>query len=169
MKMEIYNILYDLLYRISVNNAFSEIKHLFIPSSCRFMPMNMHELGMNRAWTAHEATMTVGIKAWNMGLNFPNFMGVARENLLWFEHEHGHVHVPEPCTIFAWSWHKMTGGQRAGYMFYGQKMLEIQKMICTKTISPHQLETKIVAACSAAERWWYLWWWVTRGWWPNIL
>ena len=29
-------------------------------------------------------------------------MGVARENLLCFEHEHGHVHAQEPGTIFAW-------------------------------------------------------------------
>ena len=31
--------------------------------------MNMHELGMNMAWTVHEVTMIVGIKAWNMGRN----------------------------------------------------------------------------------------------------
>ena len=30
-------------------------------------------------------------------------MGVARENLLGFEHEHGYVHAQEPWTIFAWA------------------------------------------------------------------
>ena len=60
--------------------------------------MNMHELGMNMAWTVHEATMIVGIKSMKYGPKFPNFMGVARENLLCFEH----VHAQEPWTIFAW-------------------------------------------------------------------
>ena len=64
--------------------------------------MNMHELGMKRAWTEHEATMIVGIKSMKYGPKFPNFMDVARENLLCFEHEHGHVHAQEPWTIFAW-------------------------------------------------------------------
>ena len=64
--------------------------------------MNMHELGMNMAWTVHEVTMIVGIKSMNYGPKFPNFMSVARENLLCFEHEHGHVHAQEPWTIFAW-------------------------------------------------------------------
>ena len=64
--------------------------------------MNMHELGMNMAWTVHEVTMIVGIKSMKYGPKFPNFMGVARENLLCFEHEHGHVHAQEPWTIFAW-------------------------------------------------------------------
>ena len=63
--------------------------------------MNMHELGMNMAWTVHEVTMIVGIKGMKYGPKFPNFMGVARENLLCFEHEHGHVHAQEPWTIFA--------------------------------------------------------------------
>ena len=64
--------------------------------------MNMHELGMNMAWTVHEVTMIVGIKNMKYGPKFPNFMGVARENLLCFEHEHGHVHAQEPWTTFAW-------------------------------------------------------------------
>ena len=34
------------------------------------------------------------------GPKFPNFMGVARENLFCFEHEHGHVHAHEPWAIF---------------------------------------------------------------------
>ena len=63
--------------------------------------MNMHELGMNMAWTVHEVTMILGIKSMKYGPKFPNFMGVARENLLCFEHEHGHVHAQEPWTIFA--------------------------------------------------------------------
>ena len=63
--------------------------------------MNMHELGMNMAWTVHEVTMIVGINSMKYGPKFPNFMGVARENLLCFEHEHGHVHAQEPWTIFA--------------------------------------------------------------------
>ena len=65
--------------------------------------MNMHELGMNRAWTEYEVTMIVGIKSMKYGTKFPNFMGVARENLLCFEHEQGHVHAQEPWTIFPWS------------------------------------------------------------------
>ena len=64
--------------------------------------MNIHELGMNMAWTVHEVTMIVGIKGMKYGPKFPNFMGVARENLLCFEHEHGHVHAQEPWTILAW-------------------------------------------------------------------
>ena len=64
--------------------------------------MNMYELGMNRAWTVHEVTMIVGIKSMKYGQKFPNFMCVARENLLCFKHEHGHVHAQEPWTIFAW-------------------------------------------------------------------
>ena len=44
----------------------------------------------------HEVTMIVGIKSMKYGPKFPNFMGVARENLLCFEHEHGHVHAQEP-------------------------------------------------------------------------
>ena len=60
----------------------------------------MHELGMKRAWIEHEVTiMIVGIKIMKYGPKFPNFMGVARENLLCFEHEHGHVHAQEPWTI----------------------------------------------------------------------
>ena len=66
--------------------------------------MNMHEqifsLGMNMAWTVHEVTMILGIKSMKYGPKFPNFMGVARENLLCFEHEHGHVHAKEQWTIF---------------------------------------------------------------------
>ena len=64
--------------------------------------MNMHEMGMNRAWKVHEVTMIVGIKSMKYGAKFPNFMDVARENLLCFEHEHGYVHAQEPWTIFAW-------------------------------------------------------------------
>ena len=64
--------------------------------------MNMHELGMNMAWTVREVTMIVGIKSMKYGPKFPNFISVARENLLCFEHEHGHVHAQEPWTIFAW-------------------------------------------------------------------
>ena len=64
--------------------------------------MNMHELGMNMAWTVHEVIMIVGIKSMKYGPKFPNFMGAAKENLLCFEHEHGHVHAQEPWTIFAW-------------------------------------------------------------------
>ena len=45
---------------------------------------DMHELGMNRAWTVHEAFMTVGIKSMKCEQKFPNFMPVARENLLRF-------------------------------------------------------------------------------------
>ena len=63
--------------------------------------MNMHEVGMDRAWTVHEVTMILGIKSMKYGPKFPNFMGVAPENLLCFEHEHGHVHAQEPWTIFA--------------------------------------------------------------------
>ena len=48
------------------------------------------------AWTVHEVTLIVGIKSMKYGPKFPNFMGVARENLLCFEHEHGHVHAQEP-------------------------------------------------------------------------
>ena len=83
------------------------LKPLLIPSSCVFMPMNMHELGMNRAWTVHKVTMIVSMKSMKYGPKFPNFMGVARENLLCFKHEHGHVHAQEPWTIFAWPacWH----------------------------------------------------------------
>ena len=44
-----------------------------------FMPMNMHELGMNRVRTVHEVTMIVGMKSMKYGPNFPNFMGAARE------------------------------------------------------------------------------------------
>ena len=44
--------------------------------------MNMHELGMNMAWTVHEVTMIVGIKSMKYGPKFPNFMGVARESVL---------------------------------------------------------------------------------------
>ena len=67
--------------------------------------MNMHEMGMNRTWNVHEVTMIVGIKSMKYGVKFPNFMGVARENLLCFENEHGHVHAQEPWTIFAWVGH----------------------------------------------------------------
>ena len=58
--------------------------------------MNMHELGMNMARSVHEVTMIVFIKSMKYGPKFPNFMGVAREILLCFEHEHGHVHAQEP-------------------------------------------------------------------------
>ena len=74
-----------------------------------FMGMNMHELGMNKGFNpiyvtaheqgyshAHEVTMIVGIKSMKYGPKFPNFIGVARENLLCFEREHGHVHAKEP-------------------------------------------------------------------------
>ena len=44
----------------------------------------------------HEVTMILGIKSMKYGLKFPNFMGVAREDLLCFEHEHGHLHAQEP-------------------------------------------------------------------------
>ena len=44
----------------------------------------------------HEVTMIVGIKSMKYRAKFPNFMGVARGNLLCFEHEHGHVHAQEP-------------------------------------------------------------------------
>ena len=64
--------------------------------------MNMHELDMNRAWTVHEITMIVGMNSMKYGPKLQNFMGVARENLLCFEREHGHVHAQEPWTIFAW-------------------------------------------------------------------
>ena len=67
-----------------------------------FMPMNMHELGKNRAWTVHEVTMIIGIKSLKYGPKFPNFMGVAKENLLCFEHKLGHVRAQEPWNIFAW-------------------------------------------------------------------
>ena len=43
----------------------------------------------------HEVTMIVDIKSMKYGSKFPNFMAVARKNLLWFEHEHGHVHAQE--------------------------------------------------------------------------
>ena len=69
--------------------------------------MNMHELGMNMAWTVHEVTMIVGTKSMKYRPKFPNFMGVARENLLCFDHEHGHVHAQEPWTIFAWVLYKI--------------------------------------------------------------
>ena len=36
---------------------------LLMPSSWMFMHMNMHELGMNRAWTMHEVTVIGGIKS----------------------------------------------------------------------------------------------------------
>ena len=65
--------------------------------------MNMHELGINIAWTVHEVTMIVGMKSMKYGPNFPNFMGVARENLLCFEH------AQEPWTIFAWEGRKSAG------------------------------------------------------------
>ena len=55
--------------------------------------MNIHELGMNMAWTVNEVTMIVGIKSMKYGPEFPNFMGVARENRLCFEHEQGNVHA----------------------------------------------------------------------------
>ena len=48
--------------------------------------MNMHELGMNMAWTVHEVTIFVGINSIKYGPKFLNFMGVAGENLLCFEH-----------------------------------------------------------------------------------
>ena len=64
----------------------------------QFMPWTC----MNWAWTEHEITMIVAIKSMKYGPKFPNFLGVARENLLCFEHEHGHVHAQEPWTIFAW-------------------------------------------------------------------
>ena len=44
----------------------------------------------------HEVTMIAGIKSMKYGPKFPNYMGVAREILLCFEHEHGHVHAQEP-------------------------------------------------------------------------
>ena len=44
----------------------------------------------------HEVAMIVGMKSMKHGAKFPNFMGVARENLLCFELEHGHVHAQEP-------------------------------------------------------------------------
>ena len=64
--------------------------------------MNMDELGMNRAWTVHEVTMIVSIKSMKYGPKVPNFMCVARENLVCFKLEHGYVHAREPWTIFAW-------------------------------------------------------------------
>ena len=64
-----------------------------------FMGKNMYELGTNRAWTVHEITMTVGIKSMEYEQKFPNFMPVARENLLCFEHEHD-INMPQNHVIF---------------------------------------------------------------------
>ena len=68
--------------------------------------MNMHELGMNRAWTGHELCMKLlwlwGLKAWNMGQNSKISWVLLGKNLLCFEHEHGHAHAQEPWTIFVW-------------------------------------------------------------------
>ena len=44
----------------------------------------------------HEVTMIVDIKSMKYRSKFPNLIVTARENLLYFEHEHGHVHAPEP-------------------------------------------------------------------------
>ena len=47
----------------------------------------------------HEVTMTMGIESMKYEQKFPNFMRVARENLLCFEHEHG-MNMPQNHEIF---------------------------------------------------------------------
>ena len=61
--------------------------------------MPMHKLDINRARIVHKATMIVGI---NMKYESTNFMRVARENQLLFEHEQWHVSATEPWNIFVW-------------------------------------------------------------------
>ena len=63
-----------------------------------FMGLNMHELGLNKARTVYEVTMTVDIKSMKYEQKFPNFMPVARENLLCSEHEHG-MNMPQNYEI----------------------------------------------------------------------
>ena len=50
---------------------------------------SVHVRGHEHAWTVHEVAMIVGIKDKKYEQKFPNFIRVARENLLCFEHGHG--------------------------------------------------------------------------------
>ena len=65
----------------------------------------------------HEVTMIVGIKSLKYGPKFPNFMGVARENLLCFKHEHGHVPCPRTMNYFV-------SGYRKDIVFYSKGNLK---------------------------------------------
>ena len=62
---------------------------LFMSSSCVFMPMNMHELDMNRASSYYD----LGHKKREIWTKISQFH-VARENLLCFQHGHG-INMPQ--------------------------------------------------------------------------
>ena len=78
----------------------------FMRMKFRLTPLFMHVHGHGNAWTGHEQGMNwawsycdMGIKSMKYEQKFPNFMGVARENLLYFKYEHG-MNMPQKHELF---------------------------------------------------------------------